>query len=335
LDEANTFVGAQAVTPVDLDGDADIETDASLGNTFRFTLSGDYMLMNPTNLVDGQELKWIVTQDSSGGRTLSFDNQFYFEDGVVPVLSNPSSGSPIDVIFAKYDDSLGVLLAWARTNFQPGPGPGDPFFGDTVLLLHFDGTNGSSTFTDSSGAARTMTAQNGAVITTSQSVFGGAAGDFTAANNAHVQSPSSVALALNGDFCIEFRLRMTSVAGGIYVMGGSGAGNFWVYTDSSGTLNCAIFGSTFSASAAIAIDTWYDVKIRRTGGTIYFVVDGSVVSSRSEAGQHGAVAQQWTIGAAPSLAGASAGGRCYFDEFRMTIGNGRDNTVATEPFSDV
>jgi hypothetical protein len=45
---------------------------------------------------------------------------------------------------------------------------------DVALLLHFDGTNGSTTFTDSSPNGLTVTASGDAAISTAQSKFGGA-----------------------------------------------------------------------------------------------------------------------------------------------------------------
>lgn len=66
-------------------------------------------------------------------------------------------------------------------------GTGSAFFvGDsgldnyTVLLLHADGTDLSTTFTDSETTPKTMTANGGAVISTNQSKFGGASAYFNA-----------------------------------------------------------------------------------------------------------------------------------------------------------
>jgi hypothetical protein len=42
-----------------------------------------------------------------------------------------------------------------------------------LLLLHFNGANGSATFTNSSSNARTVTPSGNAQISTAQSVFGG------------------------------------------------------------------------------------------------------------------------------------------------------------------
>lgn len=50
--------------------------------------------------------------------------------------------------------------------------------GFTKLLLHFDGTDGSTTILDSENTPKSMTAHNGLILSTTQSKFGGSAGYF-------------------------------------------------------------------------------------------------------------------------------------------------------------
>ena len=55
---------------------------------------------------------------------------------------------------------------------------GDPFFSNVSLLLHMDGANGSTAFTDSGPNALTATVVGSSAIATAQSQFGGASGNF-------------------------------------------------------------------------------------------------------------------------------------------------------------
>ena len=73
----------------------------------------------------------------------------------------------------------------------------------SVLLMHFDGTNGSTTFTDFYGTAMTGTA--GASISTAQSKFGGASATGTASAAICTANSTSLTLwdFLTGDFTIE------------------------------------------------------------------------------------------------------------------------------------
>jgi hypothetical protein len=59
----------------------------------------------------------------------------------------------------------------------------DPHFSSVTLLCHFDGTNGSTSFTDSSASGHTLTSANGANVTTSSPKFGTGSGDFTIATS--------------------------------------------------------------------------------------------------------------------------------------------------------
>jgi hypothetical protein len=52
--------------------------------------------------------------------------------------------------------------------------PVDPVFNNVSLLLHGNGTNGSTTITDNSPTPKTVTAVGNAQISTAQSKFGGA-----------------------------------------------------------------------------------------------------------------------------------------------------------------
>ena len=57
----------------------------------------------------------------------------------------------------------------------------DPYFNNVLLLLHFDGANGSTTITDSSLYNRSITRVN-ATISTAQSVFGGSSLSLNGSN---------------------------------------------------------------------------------------------------------------------------------------------------------
>lgn len=204
-----------------------------------------------------------------------------------------------------------------------------------ALLLHGDGADDSTTFTDSSTYARTVTGAGSAKIGTEQSVFGGACLDFTAAGNeARVEIAGSSTLRITGDFAIEFRARFTSVAAGIYFMLSDDATqDIYFFTSSSGKVGYYCLGNARNDKATVSANTWYDFKLRRSGSTITFEQDGSQVDTfNSSADQTGS--PSWKIGAMPSFAGSNTGGRCWIDELRLTIGNARSSAVATEAFPD-
>jgi hypothetical protein len=57
---------------------------------------------------------------------------------------------------------------------------GDPFFSSVLLLLHFDGADGSQSFIDSSPSNLTVAVEGGVEISTGQAKFGGSSGLFGA-----------------------------------------------------------------------------------------------------------------------------------------------------------
>lgn len=80
-----------------------------------------------------------------------------------------------------------------------------------LLLLHMDGANGSTTFTDSSGNGRTVTANGGAAISTAQSKFGGASADLQAVGKyLSLGSGQSWLNFTSNIFTIEFWIYLTS-----------------------------------------------------------------------------------------------------------------------------
>ena len=58
-----------------------------MGNNFAFTLEGNRTLNAPTNASEGQTGYIYVTQDGTGGRTLSFNSKYIFVSGTAPTLS--------------------------------------------------------------------------------------------------------------------------------------------------------------------------------------------------------------------------------------------------------
>lgn len=60
---------------------------------------------------------------------------------------------------------------------------GDALYSSVALLLHCNGTNGATTFTDNSPTPKTVTANAGAQISTAQNKFGGASAIFDGTND--------------------------------------------------------------------------------------------------------------------------------------------------------
>src|SRR5690606_29617491 len=80
------------------------------------------------------------------------------------------------------------------------------------VLLHFEGSDGSATFTDSNigGAAKTWTANGNAQIDTAQSKFGAASGLFDGTGD-YITTPDHNDFTLgSSDFTIDFWAKRNS-----------------------------------------------------------------------------------------------------------------------------
>ena len=170
----------------------------------------------------------------------------------------------------------------------------DQYFLNVSLLLHFDGSNNSTTFTDSSPANRTATAVGNAKISTAQSKFGGSS-LLVDGNGDYVSFPDSDDLDFGaGDFTIEAWVRLaahpTSYAGafqaGIVSKDSSSTSGWYLNVGGSGSesLILNLSGSDGSrqeitATANLSLSTWYHVAAVREGNLIYIYRDGTLLNS--------------------------------------------------------
>jgi len=208
----------------------------------------------------------------------------------------------------------------------------------TKLMLHCNGTDGSTTFTDSSDSGHTMTANGDAQIDTAQSVFGGASGLFD--GNDYVSTPDSDDFYFDGDFTIDFRIRWNSSVGETGIIGQSAGGGpqpKWAIYGFVGALSMGsslgihlstgsdIIFDTWSPSA----DTWYHVEIDRSGNNFYLFING--------------IQQGSTKNSSIAFPNVSAGLRVgmdgegykafngWLDEFRISKGVARHTSNFTSP----
>jgi hypothetical protein len=68
----------QNIGSVALVDGANIATDCEKGNVFTVTLAGNRTLDNPTNKIVGQQYTWVITQDATGDRAISYGTDFVF-----------------------------------------------------------------------------------------------------------------------------------------------------------------------------------------------------------------------------------------------------------------
>jgi hypothetical protein len=165
---------------------------------------------------------------------------------------------------------------------------------NTVLLLHCDGTNGSTTFTDSSPSGHTMTAVGGATISTALSVFGGASANLPSASTSGITTPDASDLDLgSGDFTIDFRVNFASTTTDMDLIGQcdnpfAPVDCAWriIRTNFNNSLYFQFSTNGTSATSFLkswtpSTSTWYHVAIVRSGSNLYHFVDGTQLGTTS------------------------------------------------------
>ena len=109
----NTFTGAQIGSVTTLTDGATITPDFSANNFFTVTLGGNRTLANPTNIVAGQSGIIVITQDSTGSRTLAYGSYWKFAGGTAPTLT--TTANAVDVL-AYYTNSTTSITAVLLNN---------------------------------------------------------------------------------------------------------------------------------------------------------------------------------------------------------------------------
>lgn len=92
---------------VDLTDGANISTDASQGSDFHVTLGGNRTINAPSNPVGGQVIRYWVTQDGTGSRTLTWDAVFRFST-LLPAPTLTTTADFMDMIEFRYHHSYGT-----------------------------------------------------------------------------------------------------------------------------------------------------------------------------------------------------------------------------------
>jgi hypothetical protein len=202
--------------------------------------------------------------------------------------------------------------------------------------LHGNGTNGSTTITDSSRFANTVTAVGNAQISTAQSKFGGASIAFDG-NGDYLTIPASEQMALGrSDFTIEMFLRFNVISTSMVVYdAGQTAGPVLYVSSTNQWLLFFTDGNKITASSpTVTADTWHHFAWTRSGSDSKLFLNGTQIGSTyTDTTNYSSPAPR--IGARFDATLPLNG---YIDEFRITKGICRYQstfTPPTAPFPDI
>lgn len=212
---------------------------------------------------------------------------------------------------------------------------------ETKLLLHCDGTDGSTTITDDSPTTpHTVTAVGNAQIDTAQKVFGTASllGDGTG-DWATIPDDADFDLS-GGTWTYETWYRPASLAAdiGLYAQAKSGVASdyMWIYIDTNGAVNLLIqetsapVVSLATPNGVISADTWAHIRVVEDGNDFYIFINGIQKAYVSDTDRtEGALAYDSTvfIGAVHDGTSTTKSFNGHFDEVRLT-----DSVLSTTDF---
>mgnify|MGYP001557841740 CR=1 FL=1 len=192
----------------------------------------------------------------------------------------------------------------------------------TVLLLHCDGADGSTTFTDSSPSGKTVTAVGNAQVDTAQSQFGGASclldgtGDYLTLVDSDDWNFGS------GNFTIDCWIR-SAITTVFAIYGQSTDTNnyhilYWTGTQWRFIMNGV---EIFAITDSISINTWYHIALVRNGTVFTMYKDGSSVGTGSSGSSYNDFTGVFNVGR--DAEGVSNPFNGHIDEFRVTKGIAR------------
>lgn len=151
---------------------------------------------------------------------------------------------------------------------------------DTELLIHADGADASTSFTDSSSNGFTITANGAAQVDTAQSKFGSGSYLANGTSGNYLSIPDNDALRPGtGDYTIDCWVRHSSVAGyqTLYSKGYTTSGGIlFQSTLDTGRWSVYHSGSLIltETGSAVSTDTWYHMAFVRDGTSLKIYRDG-------------------------------------------------------------
>lgn len=206
---------------------------------------------------------------------------------------------------------------WIMSPYSYAAAATDPYFANVVLLLHGEGANGSTTFTDHSSFGKTVTVTGSTSVSTAEYKYGGSS--IKGAANSRL----SCALGTDGSMTGDFTIELFALEGSSKVIFAGPSGTGYLYNGAFQDYG----GPSLSISTAQSSGVWNHYAISRTGSTIYAFKNGVLADSDTYSGTVNL--QTVFLGYYPPNNNLHFTG--YYDEVRVTNGVGRYTTGFTPP----
>ena len=217
----------------------------------------------------------------------------------------------------------------------------------TALLLHCNGADAATTFTDSSQfPGKSVTAYGDAQLDTADKQFGTASGVFDGTTD-YIRTAASTGLAAGANWTFECFVRINSVVAphGVFNLGttDSDTNRFscWIGTDRKVYIHMDVGGTYnwINTTATVSLGIWTHLAVVKHGTNVYIYIGGSRFANFNSTLTTTPTNNTVTVGRARA---ASGGGQYYFsgniDEVRYTndaaLYTASSLTVPTAEFTD-
>ena len=216
-----------------------------------------------------------------------------------------------------------------RTTKVATPVPSDPYFSYVVALLHMEGADASTTFTDQKG--HTFTPGGNAQIDTAQFKFGSASALFDGTGD-YLTTPSNADWAFGaGDFTIELWFRTAGTGPTQYLYenraGTNSVARPLIYLGGT-SLNYFVNGVTQINGGIVSTNTWYHLAVARSGTSTKMFLNGTQIGSTWTDNTN---YSQGTLDIGIHYGHVNSGWNGWIDDLRITKGACRYASNFTPP----
>ena len=225
---------------------------------------------------------------------------------------------------------------------------GDVHFPNVKLLLPFDGSNGATSTSDSSNSSQSVTFNNSAEISTTQSKFGGSSLSCPDGLTSDVSTSWSAMPTGTEDFTIELWAYFIDRTGGGRTETDFG---IWGNRNTSGTNNIHMYVGypddnmlgflindtdvqlTTTWNVTSNLNAWHHIALTRASNTFRLFVDGTQVGTITSTATMTRSYSDLFIGSSGHTWNATRATRGFIDGFRITRSIARYTSAFTVPSS--
>ena len=225
---------------------------------------------------------------------------------------------------------------------------GDVHFPNVKLLLPFDGSNGATSTSDSSNSSQSVTFNNSAEISTTQSKFGGSSLSCPDGLTSDVSTSWNAMPTGTEDFTIELWAYFIDRTGGGRTETDFG---IWGNRNTSGTDNIHLYVGypddnmlgflindtdvqlTTTWNVTSNLNAWHHIALTRASNTFKLFVDGTQVGTATSTATMTRSYSDLFIGSSGHTWNATRATRGFIDGFRITRGTARYTSAFTAPSS--